>query len=317
MPSNQVCRVFIVVVLLSAVAGAGEGPLKVVVDNRNVSITNGDQLVLRYRYADVPFKPYVDELRTPNGVNILRDAPHDHLHHHGLMFAVTVDGVNFWEEKKVSGSQKHVPFTNVGVGRSMGLDYASFVERIDWINPAKGKVLLHEDRNISVRYHKDLELTIVYWWSRLTLPEGKRSAEVTGANYFGLGARFLQSMDPTAKFFNADGKNGVDGTNAVESKWCAMTASVDGKDVTFVMFGPPRPEPRPITWFTMTTPFAYLAATPALDQKPMKIHAGEPLTFCYVIGLWDGHVKPEEVAKFYKDWVCTAQTADLDMKVRK
>ena len=318
MSRKHVLGVCIITAVLAGMAGAGEGPLKIVIDAKNVSITNGDRLVLRYRYADVPFKPYVDQLRTPSGVNILRDAPHDHLHHHGLMFAVAVDGVNFWEEKKVSGSQKHVRFTDVFLGSAQRLDSTSFTERIDWIDPAnKGKVLLHEERTIGIGYQKGFDLTLSRWSSKFTLPEGKQSAELSGANYFGLGTRFLQSMDPTAKFFNADGKSGVEGTNAAKSKWCAMTATGDGKDVTFMMFGPPRPEPRPITWFTMTTPFAYLAATPALDQKPMKIQAGKPLTFTYIIGLWDGHVKSEEVAKFYKDWVCSAQTADWGVKVKK
>jgi len=318
MSRKYVSGVCIITAVLAGMTVAGEGPFKVVVENRNVSITNGDRPVLRYRYTDVPFKPYVDELRTPSGVNILRDAPHDHLHHHGLMFAVAVDGVNFWEEKKISGSQKHVRFTNVFLGSSQGRDSTSFTERIDWIDPAnKGKVLLHEERTVGIGYQKGFDLTLSKWSSKFTLPEGKQSAELTGANYFGLGARFLQSMDPTAKFFNADGKTGVEGTNEVKSKWCAMTAMADGKPVTIAMFEPPNVKPRPITWFTMTEPFAYLAATPALDQKPMKIQNGETLTFTYVIGLWDGHVKPEEVAKFYKDWVCTAQTADLGEKVGK
>ena len=32
------------------------------------------------------------------GENLLRDAPHDHLHHHALMYGIRVNGVNFWEE---------------------------------------------------------------------------------------------------------------------------------------------------------------------------------------------------------------------------
>ena len=61
-----------------------------------------------YRVDGVPFKPYVEKLFTPSGTNILRDAPSDHLHHHGLMFAVRVNGINFWEEKPDSGKQEHV-----------------------------------------------------------------------------------------------------------------------------------------------------------------------------------------------------------------
>ncbi|MHC4656117.1 MAG: DUF6807 family protein, partial [Planctomycetota bacterium] len=61
----------------------------------------------------VPFKPYVQQLFSPAGVNILRDAPADHLHHHALMFAVKVNGVNFWEETPTAGKQLHKFFTDV------------------------------------------------------------------------------------------------------------------------------------------------------------------------------------------------------------
>ena len=63
-----------------------------------VSVFDGDRPVLRYRYADVPMKPYVDQLFSPAGVQVLRDSPHDHKHHHALMFATAVDGVDFWSE---------------------------------------------------------------------------------------------------------------------------------------------------------------------------------------------------------------------------
>ena len=51
-----------------------------------------------YRYVQSPYKPYADRLVSPAGTQILRDSPSDHKHHHGLMFALSADGVNFWEE---------------------------------------------------------------------------------------------------------------------------------------------------------------------------------------------------------------------------
>ena len=72
--------------------------LRVKQESSTVSVSGGDRPVLRYRYDRVPMKPYVDQLFTPGGVQVLRDSPHDHKHHHGLMFAVAVDGVDFWAE---------------------------------------------------------------------------------------------------------------------------------------------------------------------------------------------------------------------------
>ena len=51
------------------------------------------QRLLVYAFDPLKFKPYVKELASLGGTNILRDAPSDHLHHHGLMYAVAVKGV--------------------------------------------------------------------------------------------------------------------------------------------------------------------------------------------------------------------------------
>ena len=67
---------------------AQQPPLQVTVDANSIWIQAGKSPVLQYRYGDVPFKPYIKELYTPGGLNILLDAPPDHLHHHGLMFAL-------------------------------------------------------------------------------------------------------------------------------------------------------------------------------------------------------------------------------------
>ena len=46
-----------------------------------------------YSFAPHKFKPYVQQLCTFRGENVLRDAPRDHLHHHGLMYAIKVNGI--------------------------------------------------------------------------------------------------------------------------------------------------------------------------------------------------------------------------------
>ena len=58
-----------------------------------VTVRSGDRTLLEYCTAASPRKPYVKQLFTPGGIQILRDSPFDHKHHHALMFAVAVDGV--------------------------------------------------------------------------------------------------------------------------------------------------------------------------------------------------------------------------------
>ena len=112
------------VLVVSSIAWADQ-PMRAIVEANSVSIGACVVASAEYRYGDVPFKPYVKELFTMGGLNVLLDAPHDHLHHHGLMFAVAVDGVNFWEESPRAGRQKHVRFadiadSNEGVSQSAG-----------------------------------------------------------------------------------------------------------------------------------------------------------------------------------------------------
>ena len=98
---------------------------------------------LLYVYGGVPFKPYVKELYTPGGVNILRDSPTDHKHHHGLMFAVAADGVNFWEEQTAPGTQKHVSIKSDLKGNE------GFTEALQWIGPSQDSVILDETRTVA------------------------------------------------------------------------------------------------------------------------------------------------------------------------
>jgi hypothetical protein len=278
---------------------------KLVVDATSVTIYQADKPVLRYRYAEVAAKPYVDRLYTPGGVNILRDSPSDHKHHHGLMFALAVDGTDFWSETPGCGSQAHQEIGDVRTGVGNGIQYAGFVDgRLAWVDPKTKAAVLFEDRRIELVQMKGQKATLLTWETTLSLPEGKSAAALSGAEYFGLGMRFVTSMDKGGKFINADGKTGVKDTNAARSTWCAYTAAVDGKPVTVAVFDSPANPRRPATWFTMDTPFAYLAATMALNKEPLNLKEDPALPpLRYGVALWDGQVEAREIEALYRQWV--------------
>lgn len=278
-----------------------------------LSIRSGDHSLLNYPYNDVPFKPYVGQLFSPAGVNILRDAPADHLHHHALMFAVKVDSVNFWEETPAAGKQVHKSFTDVKTNvktdvendRSRSLLQASFTEHLDWTNQSR-QLLLKERRTVDLRRGTDLGATLVTWKSEFELPDGKQSAVITGAHYHGLGMRFIQSMDTGGQFINADNEKGTvfrGQEMLLRSTWCAYNADADGKPVTVAMFDHPDNPRHPATWFTMTAPFAYLSATLKLHEEPLKIVSGKPLMLCYAVAVWDGRVEADRINKLYQNWI--------------
>jgi len=301
--------------LITAISNpaSAENSMSITTGENAVSINAGSQLLLRYPYNNVPFKPYVHQLFSPAGVNILRDAPADHLHHHALMFAVKVDGVNFWEETQTAGKQIHQSFTDVRTDTKTDVQndklfemrHAGFTELIDWTNP-KQELLIKERRTIEVRQGTDLGATLLTWQSKFELPDGKESATLTGAHYHGLGMRFLKSMDTGGRFINADNKTGTvfrGEERLLSSTWCAYYANADGKTVTVAMFDHPKNPRHPATWFTMTAPFAYLSATLNLHKEPLKIVSGKPLVLQYAVAVWDGKIEADRIEKLYQQWI--------------
>jgi hypothetical protein len=283
-----------------------EGPMHITMEEDTVSITQGKQNLLCYRYEDVPFKPYVQQLFSPGGINVLRDAPHDHLHHHALMYAVAVDGVNFWEEQTEPGRELHKQIDDMRIDKNGNVTQAGFTEQLDWINPQSGEVLLKEQRKITVCQLDDVKATMLNWQTNLAVPPEKKSMMLSGSHYFGLGMRFLESMDKGGEFLNTEGKLGdiVRGTERISrADWCAYTAEADGKPVTIAMFGHPENMRHPTHWFTMTSPFAYLAATLNLYKEPLEVNSDKPLVLRYTVAVWDGRIDKSKIDQVYRLWI--------------
>jgi len=300
------------VVFAGAAGMVAADSMRMVIGEDVVSVYEAGTPVLGYRYREVPYKPYVQRLSTPAGVNVLLDAPPDHPHHHGLMFAVTVDGVNFWEEQKAPGLEMHRRFVDVQVSEQDGVPYAGFSEEIDWMNPASGQVLLREQRAIEVRRLAEPEVTLLRWRSKLQAPADRKEVRLSGSHYHGLGLRFVRSMDRVGDFYNADGRAGKifrGEERLVRSRWCAYSAKAGSKYVTVAMFDDPGNARHPATWFTMREPFGYLAGTLGLQAEPLKIKPQQPLVLRYGVVLWDGRAKAEVIEKTYRYWVSLEREA--------
>mgnify|MGYP000369888321 CR=1 FL=1 len=268
--------------------------------------------VMVYRATGAPKKPYVLELRTPAGLNVLRDAPADHKHHHGLMLALGVDGVDFWSEEANCGRQVQNDLqthctsesTTDPAGRQTTRFQFSLQQQLAWLAP-QGTRLLLEQRKLSLTRSEDGKATLLCWQSLLEPAPDKHKAVLDGRHYFGLGMRFVASMDKDGVFFNADGKDGevVRGTEKLTPvRWMAYTASVDGKPVTVAIFDHPKNPRHPAPVFTMTGGFAYMSATLNLWKEKLEIPAGKPLLLRYGVALWDAKAEPHQVEALYRQW---------------
>jgi len=264
------------------------------------------------------YKTYLSELYTPEGRNILRDSPWDHVHHHALMFAIAVDGINFWEE---GGKDK----AGVQFGHSLGHSSrsafmrvndesgwtaeANLSQKIDWYKPDK-TVVLQEDRTVQVICKHDLDATLLTWTSKLSTGPDRESVKLTGAHYYGLGMRFDETMDKNGKFFcDPDSTIASDNVRGDEKKtpckWMAYTAELHGKPVTVAVFDAPN-NPRPMSTFTMGEngqSFAYISATVDLEKEAITLEKDKPLTFKYGVAVWEGKKSTGEVQEVYRLWL--------------
>jgi hypothetical protein len=288
-------------------ARAEEGNLRVEKDQKSfVTILDGRRPVLRYRYQSNPNKPYVDQLFSPSGVQVLRDAVPDHPHHHGLMYALTVDKVNCWEESKTGGRETGKPIAAMQSTVHDGRGRAGFVQQLQWMGPKSDKPLLVERREIDMLTAADLGATLIEWRTHLETPPGKESVKLSGNFYFGLGMRFPASMDAGGRHFNADDKQGEDVRSnswLTRVRWTAYTAKADGKPVTIAMFDHNDNFRHPAAFYTKEKPFAYLSATLNQWKEPVELKADKPLDLRYGVAVWDGEADKAAVEKLYRRWL--------------
>jgi len=294
-------------VTLAGCAGraAAATPLSGEASATHASVRRETGTVFVYRCSDVPFKPYVQQLFTPGGVNVLLDSPADHKHHHGLMFALSAEDLDFWGEEGQVGRQVNRKLSGPVFPQPNDVAVGVLSEQLDWLG-SRDQVLLTEERTLQTYAGAGIDATLLTWRSRLT-PAGERaSAMLSGAHYVGLGMRFPASLDKTATFPNASRQPGdiVRGDErVVRANWSACTGDVDGHAITVALFDHTDNARHPATWFTMRDPFAYMSATLNLWKEPLTIKAGEPLDLCYGVAVWDGRVEPAKIEAMYHRWL--------------
>ncbi len=284
--------------LATATLTAGAAPLRVAPSMRPIewTIYRGSQKLLVYSFDPAKFKPYVKELYTLKGYNILRDAPPEHLHHHGLMYGIRVNGINFWEETPGNGVEKPIQTPPPEVGLSPGgLPQARIRELIYWLAPqdaflpdASREALLIERRTLTLTVNEAQDEVALEWKSQFQLGTKTNEVTLTGANYHGLGMRFLEKLDPVARHLNSGGAPDLTGTrqDVSQHRWGAVFFDMPEQPATVVLFGRPSNRRGDAQYFTMERPFAYISATQGLDKKPLVYHTGDRFELDYLVTLY-------------------------------
>lgn len=248
------------------------------------------QPLLRYVFDPHHFKPYVAEFSAPGGHNILRDAPADHLHHHGLMYALKVNGLNFWEEVSGNGVERVVETVATASGHA-----ATLRQVIHWVAPEDAfladttpAALLIEHRTLVLTVDNATLESALEWKAEFEVGQKTNVVTLTGANYHGLGMRFQEELDAYASHSYAGRKPDLSNNRQEVSpaKWAAVSFATPGKPATIALVSHPANARAEGAFFSMLTPFAYLSATQRLDQEPLVYHDGDKFGLRYLVLLY-------------------------------
>lgn len=270
-----------------------------------VSFNEGEQTLVEYRFSDNDFKPYVQALRSPGGINVLRDRPYDHLHHRGLMFAVNMNDIEFWGQGWAMGSLGQQVYKADTL--NLDVEQKRLAGEVFWNSLAYKKNILQEHRKIRLLDSKAMKATVLAWEATFSVPDGHPKAIWKGDHYHGLGMRFAKEMDESDQFFFARDAQTPEHVRGVEfltrASWAAYHAMSEGQKVTVAMFDAPDNPRYPAHWFTMYQPFSFLSATINSYRVPFEINPGQAVRFRYGVAVFDGHVNAAEVERVYRDWL--------------
>jgi len=269
-----------------------------------VSLNKGEQTFVEYRFSNDDFKPYVQVLRSPGGINVLRDRPYDHLHHRGLMFAVNMNHIEFWGQGWSMGSLGQQIYD----ADSLHLDIKtnSLTGDLSWNSLEFKKNIIEEHRKVQLMDSNGVKATLLAWESTFSVPVGHANAIWKGDHYHGLGMRFAKEMDESDQFFFAKDAQKPEHVRGVEfltrASWAAYYSMSEGQKVTVAMFDAPANPRYPAHWFTMYKPFSFLSATINSYREPFEIKAGQAARFRYGIAVFDGHEEVEDIERLYHHW---------------
>lgn len=295
--------------------GDGRAPeLRLAVDpaGRDVRVERGGVVLLRYVMDPAQFKPYVKEFRTLRGQNLILDSPADHVHHHGLMYAITVNGTNFWEEHTAPGVQLPLALTTQAVRRGAdGRSIASFSHPNFWVahtqrstSDPKSVAVLVEQRTLELAVDDAAGEVALTWRSEFTVGPGAAAVTLSGAGYHGLGMRYVRDLDLKARHLNSEGApySAEQKWDVIAAKWAATQGRVGAEEVTVAMFAAPG-NAGPSRFFSMINAFAYLSATQGLDEQPLSYAAGDRFHLTYLVLNRTGHADPATLQRRYQAWV--------------
>lgn len=312
---------------------------------QKVDVLIDGKLFTSYLYTDklpVLKKPVLYPIVSANGVTVTRGFPldprpgerTDHPHHIGLWLNYgDVNGLDFWNNSDAIPDERK---NEMGIIRNEKIlsmkndgNKAELTVTANWLNP-DGSVLLKEktvytftatedsriiDRETTltaldkpVLFKDNKEGMIGMRMARqLELPSDK---PVVLSDSHGKKTQVakMDNAGVTGDYLNSEGVTGGD-VWGKRAKWCALSGSVEGKDVTVVIMDKPGNVGYPTYWHARG--YGLFAANP-LGQKifsdgkeelNFELKSHESVTFTYRIEILNGKPDKKRLDKEYQDFI--------------
>ncbi len=302
-------KAFVLAALLSLLAGlcSAQAPLRLDAGAATNAwiVSHQGQPLLRYVFNPRQAKPYIAEFSAPGGRNVLRDAPSDHLHHHGLMYAIKVNGLNFWEEVSGNGVERVVETSATESGGT-----ATLRQVIHWLAPQDAflanttpAALLIEHRTLVLTVDAATREAALEWKAEFEVGKKTNDVTLTGATYHGLGMRFRQDLDKLADHSYAGRKPDLVNRQEVSpAKWASVSFAAPDQPATIALVPHPTNTRGDGAFFSMITAFPYLSATQLLDKEPLVYHSGDKFTLRYLVLLYPEIKTTEAIEARARRW---------------
>jgi hypothetical protein len=269
-----------------------------------------DRRVLLYSFATNQFKPYVRELYTLRGENMLRDGPADHPHHHGLMYAIRLNGTNFWEETGTPGVEKPIRILSQITRKTAGgLPQAQFTQLIHWlaftnrwVADSMAAALFIEQRTLTLTI--DTNELALRWDSAFEVGPNAGKVTLHGSQYNGLGMRLPKSFDKVARFDNSEGApyTGAASRNLIPAKWTSVSGPVDSHEAMLVLFSHSKNARGHGNFYSLSEVFAYLSTTQGIDKEPLEYAPGARFHLNYLLAVYGEKKSREFIQNRYELW---------------
>lgn len=267
---------------------------------RPIHLDAGGKRICSYVPGVNGWKPYVHPIAGPGGQLISLDAPHDHLHHHGMMIGWSdIGGYDFWAEAPQERCGRQIQTDVRTEGRSR------LTARIDWT--AAGRTLMRERRSLLVEAFAD-DAILIDWRSEFKAVSAPVALKAHKLGFDGLGVRFARSMDGGG-VLNSVGETTFEKASGQPARWCAYTGLVEpGVHAAVAMFSHPDNPRHPEPFFTMQKPFAYLSAAPTF-HGPLAVPARSALRLRYALAVFEGGPGAQRIESAYRSWIKKGQSS--------